>query len=145
LELAADAVFLDLRTGRAILLKLFDDDDRESGSLNRDRFDGAGWAVFSCISLISYKPVSESASGAVLVISAKGKLAEPMKSFPDSLSLSITVNAIEYDCSCRRTWKIIFSPNIGLRLCLMILVRYTFFPKDAMTKGSTSNEVRVTY
>src|SRR5438552_3970957 len=86
LDKMADDEFLDLRTGRAILLKLFDEDYRERGSLNLDRLDGAGSAVFSCISLISYRPVSESASGAVLVISGRAKFAEPIKSFPDSLS-----------------------------------------------------------
>ena len=80
------------RTGRETLLRLCDEDDLDRGNLNRDRFGCGGKALASGGSFREYRPVSGSASGAVSVISFSGSTVEAMKSFPDNLSLSITVN-----------------------------------------------------
>jgi len=86
----------DVRVGREDnLFRLCDEDDLDIGSLKRDRFFSTGKALASGGSFRAYRPVSGSASGAVSVIYLRGRTVEAMKSFPDSLSLSITVNVSE--------------------------------------------------
>lgn len=124
--------------------RLLADEDRESASLNRD-FDARGGVLGVLVRPGRlYKPVSGSATGADWIRVCRGKFVDATKSFPESLSLSMTVKLIEYSCSCFITWKTIFSSKTGLRLWRITRVLIVFLPRDVTTKGSISKEVRVT-
>ena len=142
-EVLSDCEFLEVRLGRPILLRLVDEEEREMGSLNLDLL-GGGKATLSSGSRKAYNPVSGSASGAQDVIVDSGKLALPIESLPDNLSLSTTEKLREYVCSCRMTWNTIFSSNTGFKLWRITRVRYVFRPREATTNGSISKEVLVT-
>ena len=88
---------LVVSVGLASLLRLCEEEDRDKVILNRPL--DLGIVAESGGSLSSYRPVSGSAFGALLVISGRGTVVEAMKSLPESLSRSMTVKEMEYDCS----------------------------------------------
>lgn len=75
---------------------LVDEVEREDESLNRDRrASGMGATPGSGRSGKLYKPVSGSAPGCAATAVCRAKFAVPTKSFPESLSLSMTVKLSE--------------------------------------------------
>lgn len=82
---------LDLSDGFVGFVKLVVDEERDKLRRNRDLERGGVGEGSDGGPGNLYSPVSGSAIGAANASVCKGKLADATKSFPDSLSLSITV------------------------------------------------------